>query len=75
MKIPKVFENITKKLAAMQRDRYTRYTMYGAVIAVALALVTSMLSYLSTVMLIAVTTCILAKLIWEVATYAENHTH
>ncbi len=75
MKIPKPLSRLYKKLDAMHRDRYTRYAFYSAVIAVALALITSVLSYLSTVMLVAVTAFILAKLIWEVAAYAEHRTH
>ena len=66
---------IYSKLRTLSNDRYLKYTAIAATFTVALSLLTSALSFVTTTVMVLLIAALLMKLLWEISKHVENRTH
>jgi hypothetical protein len=66
---------IYSRLKTLSNDRYLKYTAIATTFTVALALLTSALSFVTTTVMVLLIAALLMKLLWEISKHVENRTH
>ena len=66
---------IYSKLRTLSNDRYLRYLAIAATFTVALSLLTSALSFVTTTVMVLMIAALLIKLLWEISKHVENRTN
>ena len=66
---------IYSRLKTLSNDRCLKYAAIATTITVALSLLSSALSFVTTTVMVMLVAALLIKLLWEISSYAQDRTY
>ena len=66
---------IYSRLKTLSNDRCLKYAAIATTITVALSLLSSALSFVTTTVMVVLIAALLIKLLWEISSYAQDRTY
>ena len=66
---------IYSRLKTLSNDRCLKYAAIATTITVALSLLSSALSFITTTVMVLLIAALLIKLLWEISSYAQDRTY